>query len=372
MLRTARQLGDTLRLAARGGPAICNIAVTNRCNARCDFCNYAYDKEIVQQWTMVDFARLCEGLDILHTRGVRYLTFSGGEPLLHPQLADMVAYAVARGMRPAVCTNGARLTKSYIERLRSAGLKTVIVSIDAASAEVHERNRGLPGVCERVTKANRLLKEAGIKTVASVTISKLVDDYQRLLEFLRKLGFETATFSYPKRAVSSSSLVFSETSALIDFTPAELIRAFETILGLKSRFDILNPAASLAEMIRFLKGEQQVFPCFGGFKYFFMDWNLDVYRCDFLPTKLGSVQEFRDRPFIRDNCTQCMSDCYRDASVLLHFPVALSDALVHLRHGELAQAVRTLFTHSTLQSVKSLVEQSSTLARLAQLRAKGA
>ncbi|MFN3476720.1 MAG: radical SAM protein [Candidatus Methylomirabilales bacterium] len=362
VLNRFKEMGQLL---AKGGPGVCNIAITNACNARCDFCNYAYDKPFVQQKAMVGFQELCEAIDVLYERGIRYLTFSGGEPLLHPRLKEMVAYAVGKGMRPSICTNGFLLTPRMIRDLKESGLKTLIISIDAASAKEHEENRGLPGVCARIKEANGELKRLSIKTVASVTINRLIKEYARLLLFLKELGFETATFSYPKRALGSSSLVFSETSSLIDYTPEELIKAFEEIKGLKGRFSILNPGESLSEMVRFLKKEEQLFPCFGGYKYFFLDWNLDLYRCDFWPTKMGSIYEFRDTPFIRDNCTLCMSDCYRDSSVLLHFAVSLGDTIGHLKRGELARAMRTILTRSNARSVKALVQEWGTFRRLA-------
>lgn len=359
------QIKDTGQLLAQGGPGVCNISVTNVCNARCDFCNYAYDKPFVTDKRMVDFDALCEAMDILYERGIRYLTFSGGEPFLHPRLNDMVVYAVNKGMRPSVITNGFLLTPRSLGELKESGLKTLFISIDAATAREHEENRGLPGVCQRIKEANQELKSLAVKTVASVTVSKLIRDYGELVRFLEELGFETVTFSYPKRALGSPSLVFSEVSTLVDFTPRELAAALGEIQKLKGRYSILNPAESLGEMIRFVRKEKQLFPCFGGYRYFFLDSKLDVYRCDFLPTKMGSIHEFRTAPFIRDNCTECMSTCYRDSSVLLHFAVSLGDAMGNLKQGKVSAAVRNVFTRSNARSIKALVGEWGTLRKLA-------
>jgi MoaA/NifB/PqqE/SkfB family radical SAM enzyme len=365
MVSRARQAVDILGLMKTGGPSICNISITNVCNARCDFCGYAYDKQLVSDRAYVDFDRLCAALDILYDRGVRYLTFSGGEPLLHPRVTDMVSRAVAKGMRPSVVTNGWLLPRR-IDALASAGLKTLFISIDAANAAAHEANRGLNGVCERIRAANADLKRAGIKSIASVTISKLIDDYGALARFLRDLGFETVTFSYPKRkALGTSSLVYSETSSLVDFTDDELIAAFQAIKTLKREIEVLNPAESLDEMIRHLRGERELFPCFGGYKYFYLDWKLDVYRCDSWTGRMCSIWSFKDTPAIRDGCTACMSDCYRDSSVLLHFAVSIGDAIAHLARAELGDAARALATDSNWRSVKALIGGSRTLSRLA-------
>lgn len=348
-----------------GGPAVCNISLTNVCNAKCDFCGYAFDKGLVTQWRYIDFELFAKALDILHAKGIRYLTYSGGEPLLHPNLAEMVRLARERDMRPSVVTNGALLAKR-IEGLKEAGLKTIFISIDSPSAEVHEKNRGLTGVCDKIRAANDEIRAHGMKSIASVTINKLIDDYEALLPFLADLGFETVTFSYPKKAaLGTSSLVYSETSSLIDYTPADLIAAFEKIKGLKGRFGILNPKESLSEMQRHLRQENEDFPCFGGFKYFYMDWNYDVFRCDSWHERMCSVWDFAETPPIRDGCTACMSDCYRDSSVLLHFAVSIGDAITHLRRGRLGKAGGALWTRTNRRSIAALVEGTGTLKKLA-------
>ncbi len=362
-----RQFIDTLSLLPVGGPGVCNISITNVCNAKCDFCNYARDKTFVKDRVWIDFEQLCQAIDILYDRGIRYLTFSGGEPTLHPKLKDMVAYAAGKEMQPSIVTNGSRLSSHLLKELKRSGVKTLYISIDSSSQEMHEDNRGLPNVCARIKEVNQECRSLSIKTVASVTINKLIQDFQELIAFLKELGFETVTFSYPKRVLNSSSLVFSENSKLIDFSTEELVQAFETVKSLKGEFGILNPAESLAEMMRFVKKEKQIYPCFGGYKYFYLDYHLDLYRCDYWPTKICSVFEFKDQPFIRDNCTKCMSDCYRDSSVLLHPAVSIGDAIGSLRQGNFLGAVRDISKRTNFLSLKTLIQDWGTLNKLAKI-----
>jgi MoaA/NifB/PqqE/SkfB family radical SAM enzyme len=203
IMRAVGQAVDVLRLLPIGGPSCCNIAVTNVCNATCDFCNYAKDKDFVTEKKWLDPERLNRALDILHARGIRYITFSGGEPMLHPKLYDMISAVAFRGMRPAMVTNGSALTEQNIRDLATAGLKTLFISIDSPEAEKHEKNRGLPGVFEKIRKANALLRSLGIKTVASCTINRLIGDFEALFASLDDLGFSTVTFTYPKKELNS-------------------------------------------------------------------------------------------------------------------------------------------------------------------------
>src|SRR6516164_113834 len=96
---------DMLRLIRNGGPALCNIAVTNSCNATCDFCNFARGKVPPPHIRWIDADRFASALDILLARGIRYLGFFGGEPLLHPRIANMIGAAANRHMGTALITN---------------------------------------------------------------------------------------------------------------------------------------------------------------------------------------------------------------------------------------------------------------------------
>src|SRR5215475_152777 len=98
MKNTFAKAWDITKLIRRGGPALCNIAVTNSCNATCDFCNFAHGKVSKDQLRWTDAERFPKALDILHSRHVRYLSFFGGERLLHPRLPEMIRTAVDKGM----------------------------------------------------------------------------------------------------------------------------------------------------------------------------------------------------------------------------------------------------------------------------------
>ena len=152
MTTPAAKVWDMLRLIRHGGPALCNIAVTNACNARCDFCNFANGKVPHKDLRWIDAGRFDAALDILHARGIRYVSFFGGEPLLHPRLPELIATAVAKGMGAAIITNG-WLLSSKLDELAAAGLRTVYVSIDAPVMADHEANRGLKGLGARIRSA---------------------------------------------------------------------------------------------------------------------------------------------------------------------------------------------------------------------------
>jgi hypothetical protein len=179
----------------------------------------------------------------------------------------------------------------------------------------------LPDVCRKIKKANDFFHGVGIQTTASITASRLIEDFDKLPAFLETLGFKSCTFSYPLTSLASSYLSFSD-SGLVNFSKDELIELFEKIKRMKERshFPVVNPTESLTEMQRHLRKEPEKFGCLGGHKYFYLDWKLDLYRCHFWETPMCNVYEWDDSKLIRDGCTRCMIDCYRDPSVLSAWP----------------------------------------------------
>lgn len=356
---------DTIRLLRHGGPGLCNVAVTNSCNATCDFCNFARGKVPTSSLRWLDADRFAGALDILHARNIRYVSFFGGEPLLHPRLADMAAMAVARDMGPAVITNG-WLLPQLVDKLAAAGLKTVYVSIDAATVKEHETNRGLEGVCQRIRAATSRMPALGMTAIAQVTMSRLISDYRALVPMLRSLGLVAVAFSYPQSMrLGSSSLAWSSDSSLVNFTNQELEGSFDAVDDLRSLFPVNNPRASVADMKRHLRGDRERFVCYGGYKSFYMDWNFDLWRCDAWRERMGSVWEFAEMPLVRDGCTACIADCYRDSSVMLHFAVSLGDAISYLKKGHMLSALKVLADKRNLDSLGAVAANAPVLTKLA-------
>lgn len=342
---------------AHGGPGYLQFAITNICNADCDFCGFARSKFDPKARRSVTLKEAQDVVDIAIKNHIGYLLFVGGEPMVHRDLRAMTRYAAERGVHPMICTNGGLWNDENMRGLADDGLSSVIMSIDAHDIAKHEKNRGLPDVCRKIKKANEFFHSAGIQTTASITASRLIEDYDRLPAFLESLGFKSCTFSYPLTSLASSYLSFSD-SGLVNFSKDELIELFENIKRMKQRsgFPVVNPMESLSEMQRHLRGEKEKFGCLGGHKYFYLDWKLNLYRCHFWETPMCNVYEWDDSKLIRDGCTRCMIDCYRDPSVLQRVAINASDAWQATKRGQLLTAAKHVFDSRNLTSLKAVWE----------------
>jgi len=355
-------LGEVLE---HGGPGYLQFAITNICNAKCDFCGFAVDRFDPKQRRSVTLQEARDVIDIAVKNHIGYLLFVGGEPLVHRELRAMTRYAAESGIHPMVCTNGSLWTDQNMRDLASDGLSSVIMSIDSHDVVRHEKNRGLPDVCRKIKRANEVFADLGIQTTASVTASKLIDDYEKLPPFLTELGFKSCTFSYPLTSLASSYLSFSD-SSLVAYRTEELIELFEKIKRMKrvSGYPVVNPRESLDEMQRHLRKEPEKFGCLGGHKYFYLDWNLQLYRCHYWEKPMCSIYEFDQTKIIRDGCTRCMIDCYRDPSVLQFAAISASDAYQNVKKGRLVAAARNIFDRRNLTSLRAVWEDRKWIGKV--------
>ena len=344
-------------------PGVCDISVTNLCNATCDFCAFAHNKGLVKDRRFVDRDALARALPILRRRGIEYLNLQGGEPLLHAQVEGLVADASGAGLKVALITNGWQLAQK-IDGLIAAGLGTLLVSIDSHSLAAHEKNRGLANVGERIREGIKRAKRAGLPAIASVTLNKLVC-VKELPTLLDDLGFDVVSFSYPRREpFGSSSMVYGDQSELVDFEQEELIALLEDVKALKRRYRVLNPTAGINDIQRHVRGQNGVFPCVGGYRYFYLDWNLQIWRCEAWHEPLGSIFDFDRIANMRDRCTSCVMSCYRDTSVLMHAGVAALDAVKYVKAGQPIRAAATLFQHSVATSLAAVLETAPIIRAL--------
>ena len=110
-----------------GHPFLVHIIPMRRCNLDCTYCNEFDDTS-----KPVQLEEMKKRLDVLADMGTSIITISGGEPLMHPDLDEIIRHIRKRGMIAGLITNGFFLNKERIERLNEAGLEHLQISIDNA------------------------------------------------------------------------------------------------------------------------------------------------------------------------------------------------------------------------------------------------
>jgi MoaA/NifB/PqqE/SkfB family radical SAM enzyme len=112
-------------LLSRRHPVLAHVIPIRRCNLSCAYCN-----EFDSFSKPVPTSEMLRRLDRLASFGITIITFSGGEPLLHPELEMLIQHVRSRGILAGLITNGYLLTPERIARLNRAGLDHLQISID--------------------------------------------------------------------------------------------------------------------------------------------------------------------------------------------------------------------------------------------------
>jgi MoaA/NifB/PqqE/SkfB family radical SAM enzyme len=128
-MRVKNPLRTAYNLVVHKAPLEAQLIVTRRCNLSCGYCT-EYDE--VSPY--IELAVLKERVDALHRLRVVNVSMLGGEPLMHPQLPEIVEYT-NRGSQVSVTTNSFLLNEGLIGKLNEAGLQNMEVSVDALTPD---------------------------------------------------------------------------------------------------------------------------------------------------------------------------------------------------------------------------------------------
>ena len=144
--------------------------VTKRCNLRCVHCYASADPS-----PHPDELTTEEGMALLEDLarfGCPVVLFSGGEPLMRPDILDLIHKGVSLGLRAVVSTNGVLIDRPLARELKKLGLSYVGISMDGLQ-EVHDRFRGVKGAFDKAMEAVENCKAEGLKVGLRFTINRL-------------------------------------------------------------------------------------------------------------------------------------------------------------------------------------------------------
>ncbi|MGZ7168970.1 MAG: radical SAM protein [Halobacteriota archaeon] len=143
--------------------------VTRQCNLACPHCYIDADSLTSTQELTGDEARLL--IDDAATLRSPIILLSGGEPLMRDDIFDLSAYAVSRGLRVGLSTNGTLITQDVAKRIAETGISYVGVSIDG-TASTHDAFRKREGSFAAAIKGLEKARDVGIKTGIRFTVNK--------------------------------------------------------------------------------------------------------------------------------------------------------------------------------------------------------
>ncbi len=158
---------------------------TAACNLECIHCRRL---EVARELSEADLttAQARQMIDRLAQWAKPILVFSGGEPLMRPDLFELAAHARQAGLTIALATNGTLIGSPTAQRIASVGFDRVSISLDGADSRTHDVFRGLPGSFDEALAGLRHLNAAGVPTQVNCTIARhnahQIPDVLRLAE----------------------------------------------------------------------------------------------------------------------------------------------------------------------------------------------
>jgi 12,18-didecarboxysiroheme deacetylase len=203
--------------------------VTRRCNLKCVHCyahakNTSFDNELTTEQGK-------QLIDDLADFGSPVMLFSGGEPLVRKDLPQLAAYAVEKGMRAVISTNGTLITPEMARNLKEIGLSYVGISLDGME-EINDRFRGVSGAFRSALEGIKNSQAAGIKVGLRFTVNKFnVNEIPKIFQLLEEMDIPRVCFYHLVYAGRGTKLVKEDlthegTRAAVDLIIDETRRLF--------------------------------------------------------------------------------------------------------------------------------------------------
>jgi radical SAM protein with 4Fe4S-binding SPASM domain len=224
-LRYGHGAGAPKSAAERRPIVVWNI--TRTCNLKCIHCySDSYAEKYEGELTNAEAKR---NLDDLAEFKVPAVLFSGGEPLVRPDLLDLITYAVSKGLRVTLSTNGTLIDDAIAANLKALNLAYVGISLDGIG-ETNDHFRGVPGAFERAVRGFCACHKAGQKVGLRLTLTKHnCHDLHEIFDFIEAEGIQRACFYH---------LVYSgRGNAADELKPAEIRQAMDIILERAEDFE---------------------------------------------------------------------------------------------------------------------------------------
>lgn len=291
---------------------------TQACNISCVHCYRDAGRQGAAELTTGEGKKL---LAQIAAAGFRIMILSGGEPLLRPDIYELISHARSVGLRPVLGTNGILITPAIAGKLKEAGLACAGISLDSRDKVRHDRFRGLDGAWTGALRGMAACRSAGLPFQLHTTVTKQnKDEISAITDFAVELQAVAhhIFFLVPAgrgKDIEDTTLKTAEYEALL-----EAILAKQTQVPIEVKPTCAPQFMRIARQknipVRFTKG------CLAGTAYCVVLPNGDVQPCPYLPLKAGNVREkafdvlwkesplfneFRQEP-LTGGCSRCGFD----------------------------------------------------------------
>ena len=264
--------------------------VTNACNMYCAHCYRDAGCKAEDELSTADAKKL---LTEIKRAGFQIMIFSGGEPLMRPDILELVKFADGLGLFPVFGTNGTLITPQMAKDLKAAGARAMGISLDSLDAAKHDKFRSFPGGWQGAVDGMKSCKAAGLPFQIHTTVMDWnAPELEDMIDFAVEIGARAHHFFFlvptgRAATIEEESLRAEQYEDVL----TRIMKKQQTVpIELKPTCapQFLRIAAELGMKSRFHRG------CLAGLSYCIISPKGKVQPCAYLKEYLGDV---RDTPF---------------------------------------------------------------------------
>jgi radical SAM protein with 4Fe4S-binding SPASM domain len=279
-----------------GYPAHPAWEVTNACNLRCVHCHASSGKPNPDEMTTEEAKIFIDQLASVDE--FRMLVYTGGEPLVRPDIFELMEHSRKAGLVNVLATNATLITPEVAKRLREVGVAGVAVSLDSCEAEVHNAIRRNPEAFRLAIEGMRNVREAGMLLQVNTTaMESNFDTLRELIDLADEKGssimlmYQLVPVGRGEK-IAASTLDTAENEKLLKYLAEEqrdISTIVEPVAGPQYWPFLMEREGKSA---RWMKKASRVFHgCAAGRGFVYIKPNGDVWPCPFVEVSAGNARD---------------------------------------------------------------------------------
>ena len=271
---------------------------TAGCNLACRHCRRLEVSQALSKRDLTTEQAKRHLINALVEAGRPVLVFSGGEPLLRPDLFDLAASAVSQSLPIALATNGTLIDEAMADRIAQARFERVAVSLDGAQAATHDAFRGQDGAFDAAVQGLQRLRQRGMSLQVNTTVTQHnLGELQAIHDAVMALGVEAwHVFMFVPvgcglEIPAEQQLLAAQYETVLQWLSQRAAerRIFVRATCAPQYFRILAQTHMLSRMQQGAKFSTLTKGCLAGTGICFISHTGEVFPCGYLPVSSGNI-----------------------------------------------------------------------------------
>ena len=306
---------------------------THNCNLTCKHCSANAGLKEEDELSTPDAKKV---IDKLQRLGIQKIAFSGGEPLVRPDIFELTKYASKKGIFIGIDTNGTLITKEKAIEMKDAGIKYVRISLDGHTAELHDSLRGVPGAFDKTISGLKNVAGSFFVSTCTTVTKKNYEYFENIIDLSESLGVNRILFD------EFIPVGRGKDMKGLDLTPQEREEFLKNLYNKmkESKAEIIAAFTEITRIAMQVDSCKQIAPSYNGnfkgiFRKIFANFsggcpvarhvllivpNGDIYPCSFLQIPIGNalkddlkqlwkkndlLMKLRNRDNLKPECGRC-------------------------------------------------------------------